>query len=996
MILFSKSLGLKFFSLIFLIAVTAFLPVPGFGAAGDVDLSFNPFLSKVPVGTVYRNVIQPDGKIIITGEFNVVNGAARTNIVRVNPDGSIDPTFNPPTIVTGGAGIPIQDIALQTDGKIVIVGQFINIGNTPRRSIARLNADGSPDTAFNSNPGLDGFFTISDLEIAPDGKIYIKGQRAFGPTLVEYFSRINTNGSLDAETQMNIGRFKIQPDGKIVFAQADLLRRMDTNFIADNTFTTVQMGGGVNDIELQPDGKIIIGGSFQTINGSPLIRLARINPNGSVDTNFNVNRAGPNADIQILELYTDGRILASGNFSSFHNVPKQRVVLLNPDSTLDDSFTFGGQSFFQINDLDVQTDGKIIVGGLISGGTPGIQHGQVIRLNSNGSIDLTFQVSIGDFGKSYRTRILPGNKIMASGDFNNVNNTNYKYLVRFNADGSLDTGFLQTKFTLSADAFDVFADGKVVASGDLGIFRFNTDGTQDISYNVCCAHDIKTLPDGRVLIARQFTLERYNTNGTLDIGFNVSLTGGVIYKILLQPDGKILVGGTFQTINSFNRGRIARLNADGTVDASFNPPGGANDAVYDIDLQADGKIVIGGAFTGVNFDTTRKYLARLNADGSLDTSFSPVIDNWIHAVKLQPDGKVLIGGRFDNVGGAPRAKYARLNANGSLDTGFNVGSGANSNVRDIELQSDGSIIMVGEFSVIKGVIRAGIVRLQNAPSVSRTLFDYDGDGRADISVFRPSENRWYIFNSSNSTVTETFFGIAGDRPVPADYDGDGKTDLAIFRNNGAWWYLSSINNQQVTVGWGNSTDIPRPSDFDGDGRADFIVYRPGDATWYRKSSATFGDSNKQFGLPSSADKPVIGDFDGDGKSDVAIYRPSTGDWWWQSSIDNVQRATHWGISTDLPAPADYDGDGKTDFAVYRPSTGTWYVYNSATLTSTILNFGLAEDKPIPADYDGDGKADIAVFRPSTGVWYQMKTTAGFSAQQFGVATDIPTENAFVP
>ena len=274
-----------------------------------------------------------------------------------------------------------------------------------------------------------------------------------------------------------------------------------------------------------------------------------------------------------------------------------------------------------------------------------------------------------------------------------------------------------------------------------------------------------------------------------------------------------------------------------------------------------------------------------------------------------------------------------------------------------------------------------------------TLFDYDGDGRADVSVFRPSQSLWYMMRSRDG-FSATSWGLSTDKITPADYDGDGKTDIAVFRpSDGSWYVLQSSTGTLFATNFGLSADIPTPADFDKDGRADISIYRPSTGTWWIMRSSG-GLLSASFG--TSQDIPVARDYDGDRRAELAVFRPSTGTWYYSNDFINPAQhfvAVQWGTPTDRVTPADYDGDDKTDIAVFRPSNGVWYIRNSSTGSLTAVAFGVASDIPVAADYDGDGRADIAVYRPSTGTWWINRTTTGVTAIAFGTSEDRPTPAA---
>ena len=289
---------------------------------------------------------------------------------------------------------------------------------------------------------------------------------------------------------------------------------------------------------------------------------------------------------------------------------------------------------------------------------------------------------------------------------------------------------------------------------------------------------------------------------------------------------------------------------------------------------------------------------------------------------------------------------------------------------------------------------------QPLPAPLRAPFDFDGDRRSDLSVFRPAAGAWYIARPSgvpSQNFDAVQFGQNGDLPVPADYDGDGRTDVAVFRPSDGVWYLMQSTAGFRAAQFGANGDIPVPGDFDGDGKVNLAVFRPSTGYWYI-ARATGVPSQNFDSVPFGAngDKPIAGaDFDGDAKADVCVYRPGDGNWYWLNSSNRQFVGVHFGVAEDKPVAADYDGDGRTDLAVYRPSDGVWYRINSQTNSFTATRFGISTDSPSPADYDGDGRADLAVFRPAEGIWYLLRSTQGFTGAQFGSNGDIPTPNSFV-
>jgi len=574
------------------------------------------------------------------------------------------------------------------------------------------------------DPNANGVIRI--IVVQPDGRILVGGD----------FTTLAPNGGV-AVARNRIAR--LNPDGTLdaVF---------DPN--ANNS---------VSSIAVQADGKILAGGTFSSIGGQTRNCIARLDATTGLADSFD-----PNANDGVLSIVVqaDGKILAGGAFSNIGGQARNRIARLDATTGLVDSFDPNANG--DVYAIAVQTDGKILAGGIFAGSNSigGQTRNHIARLEATtGQVD-SFDPNAG--GHVYAIAVQPNGKILAGGVFTSIGGQTRSYIARLDAASGLADSF-NPNANDTVVSIAMQADGKILVAGFFhgansvggqtrnGIARIDsvTGGADSFDPNagvIAPVLSIAVEADGKILAGGNFTalapnggaavtrnrIGRLETDGRLDQTLNLSTVDGPILTTAVQPDGKILIGGSFTSVLGVARNKIARLHADGTLDTAFDP--NANSDVGSIVVQADGKILAGGNFHGANSigGQPRNYIARLDATTGLADSFDPNANFNIWSIAVQADGRILAGGHFSTIGGQTRNYIARLDTTTGLADSFNPN--ANDGVLAIVVQADGRILASGFFTNIGGQTRNKIARLDATTGLADSFNPNPNSGVYTIAV----------------------------------------------------------------------------------------------------------------------------------------------------------------------------------------------------------------------------------------------------------------------
>ena len=582
----------------------------------------------------------PDGKILVNGDHSNSEMNYQTRgLTRLNADGSVDYTFA--DINTQGLSyydIRIADIAVQSDGKILGVGDFEFTKNGHiSNDIFRLNPDGTYDSTFTSNLNDSNSTEFEAVKVLPDDSIFIGG--AFynynDQNGYNRFVKLDPNGVLD--TSFSVGSFgsfriydlEIQNNDKIIvvgnfntFAGQNIRKilRFNLDGTLDMSYNHSNNIGNnieaVHKVYILNSSKVLFGGDFTEDfqHSTRTEYIARTDENGLYDASFNPV-VGCNDRVDIITKLSDGDFMIGGKFEAYNGYTRFGLAKINSSGAIDEALSFDVDlEGVTISQIIEQPDGKILVSGFYITSVQGVPRQAIFRLNQDFSLDLGFQANLSNNNVETFALQPDGKIVLSTGE-------------RLLADGSLDTSFPQLPISGSIESIEVQDDGKIICVGQF--YYTNLDGV--------VANDII----------------RVNNDGTIDPSFDVGTgTGSISYlkDVVIRPDGKLLLSGSLVSYKGASVGDVILLHSNGDLDTSFVSDPSSEVTV--MQLLENGKVVIGGKFGSVDGHLSRA-LARLNANGSTDTSFiTSSIDGTsgtVNSIAFDDQNNLIIGGNFTEV-----------------------------------------------------------------------------------------------------------------------------------------------------------------------------------------------------------------------------------------------------------------------------------------------------------------------------------------------------------
>lgn len=774
---------------------------------GSVDTAFSVRVTGPAFTQVEAVAFQPDGRLIIAGHFATVNGVKRKNIARLNVDGSLDASFDPgpgPSYIAEPLSGSVSTVALQSDGRILISGGFDSVSGVRRSNFARLLPDGSLDASFSYGfdaAGLvgvqpDGRILVSDLTLKrltfdgnvdtsfnPPFRTALVGRTAFGyfaPVTFRANGKILFVGSAETPFGARNGLVQLNEDGSLdVSVPTPLFLDAYGNTVSPSSFA------------LLPDGRILAGGAFVSVNGVPSTGLVRLFGDNTGPTNFeftapesgvsenrgslsiSVERSGDTTKPGAVEYFTgDGSAFAGVDYvpqiGTLHFAPLEvhKSVIIpivgHPGTNLDKTFQLT---------LTKPADGAII------GAGPASITLTIADDERPGSVVPDFDLALGPdiYGSVFVGGFLssgieqqPDGKLIFSGGFSSVHGltpdpSDFGF-VRLNPDGSLDSNFRLPPVQGPEECPDCGgvwsvlpqSDGKLLLSGNFiavagisrtNFARLNVDGSVDETFTAELPPVWPLVPlfvatDRRIVVGGGdvFVL---NANGSLAYDAQVPALGTWdsswwLRSAFMQSDGKLLIQGHFNSVGGISATNVARLNRDGTLDKSFK----WLTSMRFVGLQPDDAILASGYDLETGEDIL---LARFNPDGSFDKTFKVDAPSpgYTHSVAFQADGKILVAGANNATAGG---FLFRLNPDGSLDRNFSA-TVVGGDLNQAALTLNGQILIAGSFRAVNGLPRRGLALLNSGFNPPRFIRS-SGDGASWRLTVANLPNRSCVLEAS--------------------------------------------------------------------------------------------------------------------------------------------------------------------------------------------------------------------------------------------------------